>query len=128
MGNHSFNEADVIHELKHFLPSQQALKDFIHHNSLHAFQHMKFYDAIFKASKIFGFQVHLQLPEYRQMYETGRIRQDVLEMVIANKKGKAFVKDWKEKLMSREYYTINHPRIGALRSHWKSVYKLDLDN
>ncbi|MBK8522542.1 MAG: DUF2309 domain-containing protein [Chitinophagaceae bacterium] len=128
MGNHSFNEADVIHELKHFLPSQQALKDFIHHNSLHAFQHMKFYDAIFKASKIFGFQVHLQLPEYRQMYETGRIRQDVLEMVITNKKGREAVKDWKEKLISREYYTINHPRIGELRSHWKSVYKLDLDN
>ena len=128
MSNHSFNEAHVIHELKHFLPSQQALKDFIHHNSLHAFQHMKFYDAIFKASKIFGFQVHLQLPEYRQMYETGRIRKDVLEMVIANKKGKDAVKDWKEKLLSRKYYTVNHPRIGQLRSKWKALYKLDLDN
>jgi len=63
MGNHSFNEAQVILELKHFLPSQQALKDFIHHNSLHAFQHLKFYDAIFKASKIFGFQAHLELTE-----------------------------------------------------------------
>ena len=110
MSNHSFNEAHVIHELKHFLPSQQALKDFIHHNSLHAFQHMKFYDAIFKASKIFGFQVHLQLPEYREMFETGRIRKDILEMVIANKKGKEAVSSWKEKLISKEYYTINHPR------------------
>ena len=62
---HHVDEAHLVHELKHFLPSQQALKDFIHHNSLHAFQHMKFYDAIFKASKIFGFQVHLQLTEYR---------------------------------------------------------------
>jgi uncharacterized protein YbcC (UPF0753/DUF2309 family) len=128
MSNHSFNETNVLHELKHFLPSQQALKDFIHHNSLHAFQHMKFYDAIFKASKIFGFQVHLQLPEYRQMYETGRIRKDVLDMVIANKKGKEAVNDWKDKLISSEYYTVNHPRIGRLRSHWKTVYKLDLDN
>jgi hypothetical protein len=123
MSNHSFNETNVLHELKHFLPSQQALKDFIHHNSLHAFQHMKFYDAIFKASKIFGFQVHLQLPEYRQMYETGRIRKDVLDMVIANKKGKEAVNDWKDKLISSEYYTVNHPRIGRLRSHWKTVYK-----
>jgi len=128
MSKHSFDEAHVLHELKHNLPSQQALKDFIHHNSLHAFQHMKFYDAIFKASKIFGFQVHLQLPEYRQMYETGRIRKDVLEMVIANKKGNDSVTGWKEKMISREYYTVNHPRIGQLRSHWKSAYKLDLDN
>jgi len=128
MSNHSFNEDHVLHELKHFLPSQQALKDFIHHNSLHAFQYMKFYDAIFKASKIFGFQVHLQLPEYREMFETGRIRKDILEMIIANKKGKEAVTGWKEKLISKEYYTINHPRIGQLRSHWKDVYRIDLDN
>src|SRR6188768_1079804 len=108
--HHHFDEAHIIHELKHFLPSQQALKDFIHHNTLHAFQHMKFYDAIFKASGIFGFQVHLQLPEYREMYQTGRIRKDILEMIIANKKGKEAIDGWKEKLISKEYYTINHPR------------------
>ena len=128
MGNHSFNEADVIHELKHFLPSQQALKDFIHHNSLHAFQHMKFYDAIFKASKIFGYQVHLQLSEYREMYKTGRIREDILQMVIVNKKGKNALSDWKQKLTVTRYDTISHPRIGQLRKYWKTVYHLDIDN
>ncbi len=128
MNNHSFNEAHVIHELKHFLPSQQALKDFIHHNSLHAFQHMKFYEAIFKASKIFGFQVHLQLTEYREMYKTGRIREDILQMVIANKKGKQAVAEWRQKLTGKEYDTINHPRIGQLRKYWKEIYHLDLDN
>ena len=128
MSKQTFDEAHVIHELKHFLPSQQALKDFIHHNSLHAFQHMKFYDAIFKASKIFGFQVHLQLPEYREMYKTGRIREDVLQMVIVNKKDKPAVAEWKEKLISKQYNTINHPRIGLLRRHWKDIYHIDLDN
>ena len=125
---HPFDEAHTIHELKHFLPSQQALKDFIHHNSLHALQHMKFYDAIFKASKIFGFQVHLQLPEYREMYKRGRIRRDVLQMVIANKKGKEAVADWKQRLIGKDYDTINHPRIGQLRKYWKEIYHFDLDN
>lgn len=128
MNSTTFNEQHVIHELKHFLPSQQALKDFIHHNSLHAFQHMKFYDGIFKASKIFGFQVHLQLPEYREMYQTGRIREDVLQMVIADKKGKEALVIWKAKLISQDYDTINHPRIGQLRKYWKEIYQLDLDN
>jgi uncharacterized protein YbcC (UPF0753/DUF2309 family) len=128
MSNYSFNEAHVIHELKHYLPSQQALKDFIHHNSLHAFQHMKFYEAIFKASKIFGFQVHLQLPEYREMYTTGRIREDVLQVIIANKKGKTAVPEWKERLISKDYNTINQPRIGELRKYWKEEYHFDLDN
>ncbi len=121
-----FDEKHVLHELKHYLPSQQALKDFIHHNSLHAFQHMKFYDAIFKASKIFGFQVHLQLPEYRELYKTGRIRADVLTMVIESKKRN--VTEWKEKLLNKEYDTINRPRIGQLRKYWKAQYRLDLDN
>jgi len=62
------------------------------------------------------------------MFETGRIRKDILEMIIANKKGKEAVTGWKEKLISKEYYTINHPRIGQLRSHWKDVYRIDLDN
>ena len=123
-----FDENHVLHELKHFLPSQQALKDFIHHNSLHAFQHTKFYDAIFKASKIFGFQVHLQLSEYREMHTTGRIREDVLHMVIAQKKGIEAVGEWKIKLINKGYDTINYPRIGQLRKHWKDVYHLDLDN
>jgi uncharacterized protein len=128
MQKDSFDEKHVLKELKHLLPAQQALKDFIHHNSLHAFQHMKFYDAIFKASAIFGFQVHLQLPEYRELYETGRIRKDVLQMIIAGKKGNMVAAEWKEKLISEEYNTINHPRIGQLRKYWKEVYRLDLDN
>lgn len=126
MTKHTFDEAHVLHELKHFLPSQQALKDFIHHNSLHAFQHMKFYDGIFKAAKIFGFQVHLQLPEYRELYKSGRIRTEVLEKVIAIKKNS--VTDWKEKLLHKEYETTNQPRIGRLRRFWKENYHIDLDN
>jgi uncharacterized protein len=124
----AFSAVHVLHELKHYLPSQQALKDFIHHNSLHAFQHLKFYDAIFKASKTFGFQVHLQLPEYRAMYETGRIREDVVQQVIARKKGAEAVAGWKEKMINGGYDTVNHPRIGQLRQYWKEVYRLDLDN
>lgn len=126
MTKSQFDINHVLHELKHFLPAQQALKDFIHHNSLHAFQHMKFYDGIFKASAIFGYQVHLQLPEYRELYQTGRIREDVLEKVVAAKKDN--VKEWKEKLIHHTYDSINHPRIGELRKHWKEVYQLDLDN
>lgn len=124
----SFDESHAIHELKHFLPSQQALKDFIHHNSLHAFQHLKFYDAIFRASGIFGYQVHLQLPEYRQLFHSGRIRADVLDQVIARKKGKEAIAAWKEKLVHGDYVTTIEPRIGRLRNEWKTQYRVDLDN
>src|SRR5262245_59747817 len=77
-----FDEMHVLHELRHYLPTQGPLRDFIHHNSMHALQHMKFYDAIFKAGKIFGYQVTLQLHEFRQLYKNGRIRNEILETVI----------------------------------------------
>src|SRR5687768_12204308 len=126
--HHAFNEKHVLHELKHYLPSQTPLKDFIHHNSLHAFQNLKFNEAIFRASKIFGYQVTLQLSEYRELYKNGRIREDVLDRIVREAKGESHVDEWKHKLISKHYDDSNSPRIGFLRSHWKSLYKIDLDN
>ncbi len=123
-----FDETHVLHELKHFLPAQQALKDFIHHNSLHAFQHMKFYDAIFKASKIFGFQTSLELADYRLMHKNGRIKTAMLKKIIIEKKGVDNLSLWEKNLFYKSYDTINYPRIGQLRKYWKDVYHVDLDN
>lgn len=124
----AFDEHDVLHKLKHFLPTQTPLKDFIHHNSLHAFQHMKFYDAIFKGSAIFGFQPTLQLSDYRRLYEQGRIRQDILERIVVEQKGEEFLSIWKDKLIQTEYVESNASRLGVLRSEWKNKYAVDIDN
>ena len=35
----------ILHTLRHYLPTQTPLKDFIHHNSLHAFQNLSFFEA-----------------------------------------------------------------------------------
>ena len=124
----SFDEQHVLEELRHYLPTQTPLKDFIHHNTLHAFQKSKFYDAIFQASKIFGYQVTLQLSEYRQLYAIGRIREDILEHVIINRKGIDQVSDWKGKMLEKNYDCSNPTRIGQLRNEWKHRYHIDLDN
>lgn len=122
-----FDEKHVLHELKHYLPSQTPLKDFIHHNTLHAFQHLKFYDAIFKASEMFGYQVTLQLSEYRKLYEDGRIRKDVLERIVREKKGAGAAEEWKEKLLRKPYDDTNTPRTGTLRAQWKNAYRINPD-
>ncbi len=123
----AFNEEHVLHELKHYLPSQTPIKDFIHHNTLHAFQQMKFYDAIFKAGKIFGYQVHLQLTEFRELYKIGRVKKDVFDRILNDRKG-AEAEAWKVKLLTKEYDVINNSRLGLLRAEWKYQYKIDLDN
>lgn len=128
MSHTNFDEQHILQELKHYLPTQTPLKDFIHHNSLHAFQDMKFYDAIFKASKIFGYQVTLQLGEFRKLYETGRINDAVLERIIVERKGAELLNEWKQNVLFKNYNETITPRIGVLRSQWKEQYRIDINN
>ena len=125
--NFVFDETHVLHELKHYLPSQTPLKDFIHHNSLHAFQGMKFYDAIFKASEIFGFQATMELHDFRKLIEVGRIRTEILDKIICDKKGQEHLAIWKSNVISKNYDELVSSRIGQLRSNWKVAHKVDLD-
>lgn len=125
-GAYRFDEKHVLHELKHYLPSQTPIKDFIHHNTLHAFQQEKFYDAIFRASGIFGYNVTLHINEFRALYKQGRIRADILEQVIVQVKGKSQLRDFKEKMLSEEYNSVLEPRVGKLRAKWNDR-GIDLD-
>jgi uncharacterized protein YbcC (UPF0753/DUF2309 family) len=124
----SFHEHEVLHELKHYLPAQASLKDFVHHNTLHAFQGEKFHRAIRQASEIFGYKVSLKLSEYREMCQSGRIPENILEKIIAERKGAAAVTEWKNKAMHQAYHTDAPPRIGSLRAAWKRDYHIDLDS
>ncbi|MFN3490543.1 MAG: putative inorganic carbon transporter subunit DabA, partial [Emticicia sp.] len=125
--SYGFDEHELLHELKHFLPAQAPLKDFVHHNTLHAFQDQKFYDAIRRASKIFGYKVSLSLEEYRSLYSSEQINHDVLERAIAERKGKTNIEEWKAKAIYGKYDESISPRIGQLRSNWKKKYYIDLD-
>jgi len=122
-----FNEHEVLHELKHFLPAQAPLKDFIHHNTLHAFQKLKFHDALRNASEKFGYKVSLTLEEFREHYKSGRISKPILERVISERKGAVHVNEWMEKVLSKQYDNSNPPRIGSLKAGWKRLYHIDMD-
>ena len=126
--NKVFDEQHLLHQLKQYLPTQTPLKDFIHHNSLHAFQEMKFYDAIFKASKIFGFQVTLELNDYRKLLALGRIKKNVLDKIILQKKGEKLADEWQNKVLNLDFDECKTQRAGRLRSYWKTNYDIEMDN
>ncbi|MBU3676879.1 MAG: DUF2309 domain-containing protein, partial [Chitinophagaceae bacterium] len=126
--NPMFNFQEVVHAIQHYLPAQMTLKDFIHHNSLHAFQAMRFYDGIFRASKLFGFKVTLQLEEYRNLFKVGRIKESVIDRMIIEQKGEASLATWVNKLLYGQYDTNISARVGTLRSQWKQHIKLDVDS
>jgi len=126
--NSCFNGHEVLLELKHYLPAQAPLKDFIHHNPLHAFQQDNFYEGRQKAAEMLGYQVSLSLNEFREYYEAGRINKKVLERIIIQKKGAEHVNEWLEKAISKTYPPQPLPRIGSLRAFWKRQYQIDLDS
>lgn len=123
-----FNEQDVLHNLKHYLPAQAPLKDFIHHNTLHAFQNQNFNVGINQASAMFGYKTKLSLPEYRNLFNEGKIDKVVLTRVIERKKGLPAAKLWLDKVLQNEYPLEKSARIGELRNNWKSIYHLNLDS
>jgi uncharacterized protein YbcC (UPF0753/DUF2309 family) len=126
--NNCFDLNQTIHDLKHYLPSQTPLKDFVHHNSLHAFQDTDFYSGIFKARDNFGYNVTLNLSEFRDLYKNGRISKQVLEKVIAEKKGPGKINEYLQQLLNASFDSINNSKIGLLRKRWKENYKIDIDN
>ena len=123
-----FDFSDTLRSLKHYLPAQSPLKDFIHHNTLHAFQNLKFDEALVRASKIFGYRTSMSLTKFRTLYDEQLIRENVLEQVIANRKGADQAREWKQKLLFTEYRHTESPRIGALRANWKKGYHIDMDS
>lgn len=124
---HIFKEENVIHHLKHYLPAQAALKDFIHHNTLHAFQDRKFYDALTESSKIFGYKTSLSVKEYRQLYDDKKMSEAVLDKVLMDKKGTDNLSAWKYKLLEYPYEDNFSGRRSHLRNNWKDLYSVDLD-
>lgn len=126
--HHTFQLSHVLEELRHQLPAQAPLKDFIHHNTLHAFQYLPFKDGIRKASRRFGYRVLLPLKEYRQAYHSGRINHEILIRTVHEQKGLEHVSAWLERMINKNFEIPEMPRIGRLRGLWKSNYKIDLDS
>lgn len=128
MQSTAFQEHEVLHKLKHFLPAQAPLKDFIHHNTLHAFQHLPFRVAMREASEIFGYKTTLTIHEYRKLLLNGAIRESALRETIVRSKGEDQVEAWVKKLLHQEFKTENTTRIGSIRGHWKKIYRIDVDS
>ena len=122
-----FDEKEALHHLSHYLPAQNPLKDFIHHNTLHAFQKDHFHEALWKGTSIFGYKTYLSLTEFRKKYQNKDIKHEVLDRMILKHKGDTLFESWKNKLLVQDYHESMHPLLGRLRGHWKKHYGINLE-
>ena len=79
--------AHIIDELAHLLPAQGPISIFIHHNTLHAFEHLPFEDAVVEAGRQLGCEPFLAESRYREKLASGRILARDIERVIDEQLG-----------------------------------------
>ena len=78
----AFDLEAALHRLAHWLPTQNSLKDFIHHNTLHALEDQPFFNALAMASKLYGSRISPPLSHYQNRYQEGRIYKTYIDLAI----------------------------------------------
>jgi uncharacterized protein YbcC (UPF0753/DUF2309 family) len=80
----------AVDHAAHLLPAQGPITVFIHHNTLHAFEHMPFHEGICAGARLFGCEPYLTEDRYRDALRRGRIRfRDLREVLRDDLGGRA---------------------------------------
>lgn len=77
-----FDLHHALEHARHYLPAQNPLERFVHHNTLHAFESHSFHDALAIAGQLFGTASYMAESQYRACLGTGRITDDDLRSVL----------------------------------------------
>jgi uncharacterized protein YbcC (UPF0753/DUF2309 family) len=132
-----------VERIARWLPHQGPLKDFVHHNTLHAFQDFPFYQGCLRASRLYGSWTFFPLATYREMYSQGLVGEQALREVLSRSDATPVIRDvhagapsgradWKmlkEAVLSTRWGEYA-PRPGivedGLTRRWKSRHGLNL--
>jgi uncharacterized protein len=89
--SHQSRKAEIlacVEHLAHYLPSQGPIQVFVHHNTLHAFESLKFEEAVLRGKEHFGGEPYWSEARYHRELQSGRISHEDLvaemQLSIAN--------------------------------------------
>jgi uncharacterized protein YbcC (UPF0753/DUF2309 family) len=116
----------IISKLKHYLPAQAPLKDFIYQNTLSAFQDELFMQALFHSNYLFGYVTTLSIEEYRGLYLNGKISDAILNKIIATHYPPSTLAEWKDKVVHWNYNKEHKSQLGKLVGLWKKNYDVNM--
>src|SRR5580658_6623561 len=72
----------AVEHAAHLLPMQGPIGVFVHHNTLHAFEHLPFEQAVIEASHLFGAEPYMAEADYRAALARGRIHMEDIDAVL----------------------------------------------
>jgi len=72
----------AVDRAAHLLPMQGPIGVFVHHNTLHAFEHLPFEQAVIEASHLFGAEPYMAEADYRAELTRGRIHMEDIDAVL----------------------------------------------
>jgi uncharacterized protein len=91
--SHHRSLTSLIDRLAHLLPAQGPISIFIHHNTLHAFEHLAFEEAVEQAGVLLGREPYLAESRYRDKLASDRIRATDVEALLTEALGESATED-----------------------------------
>lgn len=73
----------VLDHVAHLLPMQGPIGVFIHHNTLHAFQHLPFEQAVIEAARLLGTEPYMSEQQFRDAIVQGRIQESDIDEILS---------------------------------------------
>ena len=126
---HSSDIHDVLHRVSHWLPTQGPIKDFIHHNTLHAFLDLPFHEGLARASGIYGARPYLDISWYQDAFRRGAITPEALKRVIEKEGPPSEQENLRVQMLSPQA-PLPRPqgiRDEGVRSRWLHERGVDID-
>ncbi|MER7212962.1 DUF2309 domain-containing protein [Streptosporangium sp. NPDC000239] len=80
-GDRVTDVTELVERAARLLPEQAPLQTFVHHNTLHAFEHLPFDEAVVSAARVFGTEPFQSEAAFRDHVGSGRIRPSDIDAV-----------------------------------------------